>query len=42
MPYLEEIVRTQKRLTYLDISWNSLVPKIIKPLIVELSKNRRL
>jgi len=42
MPYLETVVQTQKRLIYLDISWNSLTPKILKPLLVIISKNRRL
>ena len=42
MVHLCEVVRTQKTLISLDISWNQLVPKQMKGLMTILQKNRRL
>ena len=39
---LTEMVAKQKTLIYLDISWNGLMAEQMKPLLVVLSKNRRL
>lgn len=42
MVHLCEVVRTQKTLQSLDISWNQLMPNQMKPLLEILMKNRRL
>ena len=40
--YLCHVVKTQKSLISLDISWNQLMPQQMKPLLEILQKNRRL
>jgi len=37
-----EVVRTQKTLVSLDVSWNQLMPNQMRPLLEILQKNRRL
>jgi len=42
IPLLEGLVEKSKRLTNLDISWNSLMPRVMKKLLEGIAANRRL
>lgn len=42
IPCLVEILQTHKRLAYLDISWNQVIPKSMKRILEVISTNRRL
>jgi hypothetical protein len=39
---LGEVIRTNRTLTHLDISWNAITPMKMEKLLFILSKNRRL
>ena len=42
IPVLVQFVQSSKRLTNLDVSWNSIVPKQMRKLLVVIATNRRL
>jgi Ran GTPase-activating protein (RanGAP) involved in mRNA processing and transport len=42
IPYLVQLLQSSKRLTNFDISWNSIVPKQMRKLLVVIATNRRL
>jgi hypothetical protein len=42
VPILGEVIKTARQITYLDISWNSIVPDNMKYLLEILAKNRRI